>query len=172
MGKPEGSRSDNHYRSHCSFELKGGRDAVMQLLDIVTVEKSERNLRDIIEKRLEEDDDTEKREFEEKWLISLYTTKFVIKEKVEKVSKKKEKVTKLDKKTKAVLPKSLKVKPERVSSTNITGTGSAGTVEAGITENEIDRKLEKEAAESELAEVLNGDFSKVGFADAEDLVEI
>ena len=82
MGESEnvGCR-ENHYRSHCSMELKGGREAAVELLGVEIVETAEKSLREIISNRISDNGDTKKRGFQEKWLVSLYTTNFVVKEK-------------------------------------------------------------------------------------------
>ena len=120
---------ENHYRSHCSMELKDGREAAIELLGVEVVETAEKSLREIISNRISDDGDTNKRSFQEKWLVSLYTTNFVVKEKekpkkVLKKNGKKEKVNLSKKVEKKELPKSLEIKENRVTSQNLINTDS------------------------------------------------
>ena len=89
MGDSKNVGHENHYRSHCSFELTGGREAAIKLLGVEMVEGAEKSLQEIISNRISDDGDTAKRGFQEKWLVSLYTTNFVVKpEKVKETPKK------------------------------------------------------------------------------------
>ena len=130
MGESENVGHENHYRSHCSMELEGGREAAIELLGVEIVETAERNLQEIISNRISDDGDTAKRGFKEKWLVSLYTTNFVVKEKkipkkVPKKNGKKEQVNTGSKKVeKKELPKSLEIKENRDTSQNLINTDS------------------------------------------------
>ncbi len=128
---------ENRYRSHCSFELKGGREAAIKLLGVEMVEGAEKSLQEIISNRISDDGDTKKRDFQEKWLVSLYTTNFVVKEKEKpkKVLKKNGKKVNLSKKVeKKELPKSLEIKENRVTSQNLIATDSKNSEKNSVQE--------------------------------------
>ena len=112
MGESENVVHENHYRSHCSFELKGGREAAIKLLGVEMVEGAEKNLQEIISNRISDDGDTKKRGFQEK------------SKKVLKKNGKKEKVNLSKNVEKKELPKSLEIKENRVTSQNLINTDS------------------------------------------------
>ncbi len=101
------------------------------------VEGAEKSLQEIISNRILDDGDTKKRDFQEKWLISLYTTNFVVieKEKPKKVLKKNGKKVNLSKKVeKKELPKSLEIKENRVTSQNLIATDSKNSEKNSVQE--------------------------------------